>query len=68
MTPTHVAMELAEKAEEITKSGKGYQALMQDVMVMGGRIVMTKSLTIEQAEHIAATMIAAIAMAKEKGR
>lgn len=59
-----VTEQLARKAEAIQESGKGYQAIVQEVMAIGAKAVMTKSFTIAQAEYVAAAMIAAIAQAR----
>lgn len=64
-TIKQVAETIATKAEAIRASGKGYQAIVQEVIVMGGRAMMTKNMTLEQAEYIASSMVAAIAIAKD---
>lgn len=59
------AESLTKRAEAIKESGKGYQAIVQEVIVMGGKAMLSKRLSMEQAEYIASAMIAAIAIAKE---
>ena len=64
-TIQQVSEAITRKAEAIKESGKGYQAIVQEVIVMGGKAMMSKKLTLDQAEYIASSMIAAIAIAKD---
>lgn len=64
-TIKQVSEAITRKAEAIKESGKGYQSIVQEVIVMGGKAMMSKKLTLEQAEYIASAMIAAIAIAKD---
>lgn len=64
-TIQQVSEAITRKAEAIKESGKGYQAIVQEVIVMGGKAMMTRNLSMEQAEYIASAMIAAIAIAKD---
>lgn len=64
-TIQQVSEAITRKAEAIKESGKGYQSIVQEVIVMGGKAMMSKKLTLDQAEYIASSMIAAIAIAKD---
>ena len=64
-TIKQVSEAITRKAEAIKESGKGYQSIVQEVIVMGGKAMMSKKLTLDQAEYIASAMIAAIAIAKD---
>lgn len=64
-TIQQVSEAITRRAEAIKESGKGYQAIVQEVIVLGGKAMMSKKLTLEQAEYIASSMIAAIAIAKD---
>lgn len=59
--------ELAKKAQAMVDSGKSYQSIVQEVMMIGGKAMMSKRFTIEQAEYVAASMIAAISLARGVG-
>lgn len=62
MTASETADFLAKKAESIISSGKNHQAIIQEVMMIGGKAMLSKSFTLAQAEYVAASMIAAISM------
>ena len=56
--------ELSKKAQAMVDSGKSYQSIVQEVMMIGGKAMMSKRFTIDQAEYVAASMIAAISLAR----
>ena len=62
-----IAKGLTDKAESIVKVKGSYQAIVQEVMMIGGKAMMSKSFTLAQAEYVAAAMIAAISLAKNGG-
>lgn len=59
-----LADDLSKKAQAMIDSGKSYQSIVQEVMIIGGKAMMSKRFTIEQAEYVAASMIAAISLAR----
>ena len=61
---TSLTEELSRKAQAMVDSGKSYQSIVQEVMMIGGKAMMSKRFTIEQAEYVAASMIAAISLAR----
>ncbi len=63
-TIKEVAEQLAKKAEAIQESGRGYQAIVQEVMMIGGKAMISKQFTLAQAEYVASAMIAAITIAR----
>ncbi|MEG2043057.1 MAG: hypothetical protein RR068_18360 [Hafnia sp.] len=64
---TSLTEDLSRKAQAMVDSGKSYQSIVQEVMMIGGKAIMSKRFTIEQAEYVAASMIAAISLARGVG-
>lgn len=62
-----VLNDLTERAEYLIKHATSPQELIGKVMQQGTRAMMSKNFTLAQAEECTAMMIAAIAMAKNKG-
>lgn len=62
-----VVVDLTERAEYLLKHTKSPQELIGKVMQQGTRAVMSKNFTLEQAEECTAMLLAAIALAKNKG-
>lgn len=60
-----VTEEIKQKALHYAEVSGGYQSLVQQVMQIGAKSMMSRSFTLPQAEQVAAMMIAAIAIAKD---
>lgn len=60
-----VTEEIKQKAFHYAEVSGGYQALVQQVMQIGAKSMMSRNFTLPQAEQVAAMMIAAIAIAKD---
>ena len=65
VTVDSVAADLVKKAEHIKAAKGSYQTIVQEVIVIGGKAMMSKKFSLEQAEYVAAAMIAAITLAKQ---
>lgn len=60
-----VTKDLADSAEHYAAVSGGYSTLVQQVIQMGGKAVMSRNFSIVQAKQMAAMMIAAIALAEK---
>ena len=60
-----VVKDLSESAEHYAAVSGGYGALVQQVIQIGGKAVMSRNFSIQQAKQVAAMMIAAIALAEK---
>lgn len=59
-----VTHNLVNKAEVILSKNKNPQAIMSSVLAQGGKALLTKNLSLVQAEELTAMMIAAISLVR----
>lgn len=59
-----VSDDLAQKAEQYAAVNSNPQAIVQQVMQIGGKAMISRRFTLAEGERVAAMMIAAIALAR----
>lgn len=61
-----ITNDLSRKAEAYANKHKNHSVLINQVIQMGGKAMLTRNFTLQQAEEATAMMIAALALAKSQ--